>query len=162
MNNDNDNDLLHVADWKWNVWKVDPKTGKRLKWLGMISTPKDGFEWLKKQGQKSVNFRINNVPPSISRTRTSDYEVYAPTATTRARGEDLPKDEIPGKTDFVPRKKQVQEEVSHKPWTTAAPKAPKVKDTKEMQKVKADAKVILEKHKSDEAADVAAGNIKNV
>lgn len=155
---------LKVDDWKWNVWEMDLKTGKRKRWLGSISNPRDGFAWLAKMGKDAKKFRINNVPPETSTMQNPVREVYATSATELHEGDDLPERKIEGKYDnFSPRHKRrkTATPTRNRGKGTAVvrpdvPKAPKPKDTKEMKKIKADAQVILDQHKADEAAEMNA------
>lgn len=155
---------LKVDDWKWNVWEMDLKTGKRKRWLGSISNPKDGFAWLKSMGKDAKKFRINNVPPETSTMQNPPREVYATSAVELHEGDALPERKIAGKyDDFTPRakRKAVSVPKSEGGRGTAVvrrPAAPKPKDTKEMKKIKADAQVILDRHKADEAAEMGSSD----
>jgi hypothetical protein len=155
---------FQVDDWKWNIWEMDLKTGKRKKWLGSITDPKTGFAWLKKQGKDAKKFRINNVPPETSTMATPTREVYAEEDLVVKVGDPLPKRTIPGKyDDHAPRRSAAKAPTAKAgvapkqgKGTTVRHAVPAKPKTKAEKKLEADARRLLDQHKEDERAEMEA------
>jgi hypothetical protein len=156
---------FHVDDWKWNIWEMDAKTGKRKKWLGSITDPKTGFAWLKKQGKDAARFRINNVPPPTSTMQMPSREVYAEQDLQVKVGDPLAPRVIPGKyDDHQPRRSKAKVPtvmVSPEPRQgkgtavrRAVPKVIQAPKTEAEKKLAKDAAALLEQHKADEQAEM--------
>ena len=157
-----------VADWKWNIWEMDLKTGKRKKWLGSITDPHTGFTWLRAKGFDLKKYRINNVPPETSHSRMPEREVYSTDGKTVQVGDRLAPRHVPGKfEDFTPRpvrkpaatpkRTPARPDTSTVTTRKAVPKPAPVPDTPEMKKVKGKAKDLLDQHKAAEKKDIEEG-----
>lgn len=167
--------MTDVDSIRWNIWLLGPN-GSRVKWLGQITDPQTGFDWIKKQGKKATQFVINNVPPEAGRTQYPQRVVQGmPDGSVVQTGEvmmpkALPQRSVPGRARKPIPTRIDNSKVSTngygggaaKGTRTATPKAGPVTHRKAAPKVQVDpamakeAAELLEQHKADEAAELAA------
>lgn len=128
-----------VGTWDWHVWRKDFHGNE---WVGFFADVQTALDWCKTQ--QPVIYIVNNVPPSTSRT-------FMDRQTTPPRNP-VTKPRTPEGLNPFP---------ISRPMNVPVPVQP-VKVDKDAVKLKKTAKARLEKHKADEAADVASGKIVNV
>jgi hypothetical protein len=174
--------MSDVDNIRWNLWLLS-KTGQRIKWLGQITDPHTGFEWIKKQGKKATQFAINNVPPDAGRTQrpervvqgmpdgqvvqTGEVMMPKPVQARTAAPRRLPPSKIdnsgvrtegPG---FGRRNAERPEAPKVSTAKRPARKAPAPKPMEVDPVMAKEAAILLDKHKADEAAELAAAEAAN-
>lgn len=121
--------------WNWQVWKYKERKGggkDLIKWIGFFFNEKDAFAWIGKR----PGFVVNNVGPAA--LRGSSEKVVIPRKTQRV---------------YIPQ----AERRSTVPFHGPAPmRKPKRALTAEEKRLQAEAAVVLEQHKADEAVELAA------
>jgi len=163
----------------WHIWKINPETGRPTQWVGQIGNPSDAFTWMDSHGGRQA-YRLNNVPPFGGRTQNPSHEVIQVTEADWIQGDPLPRKNIPGKTDFVPRRARPemtpamreQHETKGKGYdrnnrggsvggsgrsTQRAKPRPPRDESPEAVELRKQAAQALDQHKADEAADLAEG-----
>jgi hypothetical protein len=136
--------VTHKANYNWHIWHKDAK-GIR-KYMGAFAKSDDAILW-KKQQDAPNEYTVTNFGPVAE----SNPRPLAPNRTPSARRTAV---EDPR---AVQRKADFERERRNGVFGRKPKAAPKVPDSPEMKRMKADAANIIEGHKADEKADLDKG-----
>lgn len=120
-------------DYDWHVWR---RGGTGDTWMGFFHDAEAALDWVK--AQPPENYVVNNVPPPTSQR-------YVKSAITPPRYTGVTEKALP-----TPRR-QVKKAAARSAAVTP------VEDTQEAKVLRKQARTRLDKHRKDEAAELAAG-----
>lgn len=135
--------------WNWHIWELHPETKKPYKYFGFMNDEKSAMEWVKKNGKdhyKVLNFGPTTVPRG-GQTVPTRKTVTAPSSKAQAAMAAARKE--------ANRKAREHAQASAEKRRKAEER--RAQDAKEMEAIRQDAAVGLEKHKADEKRDLEAG-----